>query len=102
MRTNLGRPELGSFTLQKAYITFPLLSSSTISSRPPSAAGTGRVSRPGSCCRPWHSAHQERRPNLPLSQGSQCHLHRNQIPGPAPTKQTYRSWGGGEPKDLHL
>lgn len=37
MRTNLGRPELGSFTLQKAYITFPLLSSSTSSSRPPSA-----------------------------------------------------------------
>lgn len=39
MRTYLGRPELGSFTLQKAYITFPLLSSSTISSRPPSAPG---------------------------------------------------------------
>lgn len=38
-RTYLGRPELGSFTLQKAYITFPLLSSSTISSRPPSAPG---------------------------------------------------------------
>lgn len=41
MRTNLGRPELGSFTLQKAYITFPLLSSSTSSSRPPSAESKG-------------------------------------------------------------
>lgn len=41
MRTNLGRPELGSFTLQKAYITFPLLSSSTISSRPPSVESQG-------------------------------------------------------------
>lgn len=41
-RTYLGRPELGSFTLQKAYITFPLLSSSTISSRPPSVPGQER------------------------------------------------------------
>lgn len=36
MRTYLGRPELGSCTRQKAYITFPLFSSSTISSNPPS------------------------------------------------------------------
>jgi len=55
-RTYLGRPELGSFTRQKAYITFPLLSSSTISSRPPSArerretASDARRARRG---RPW-------------------------------------------------
>lgn len=40
MRTYFGRPELGSSTRQKAYITFPLLSSSTISSRPPSVQHT--------------------------------------------------------------
>ena len=36
MRTYFGRPEFGSSTRQKAYIIFPLLSSSTNSSSPPS------------------------------------------------------------------
>lgn len=95
MRTNLGRPEFGSFTLQKAYITFPLLSSSTISSRPPSAAVTRRVrGRPGTPRPPWHLVHQEREPQLPLNQGSQPHLRLNQIPRTTRTKLTYENWMG--------
>lgn len=93
MRTNLGRPELGSLTLQKAYITFPLLSSSTISSRPPSAAVTRRVrGGPGTPRPPWHLVHQERKPKLLLSQGSQFYLKQNQIPRPIPMKLTYENW----------
>lgn len=40
MRMYLGSPEFGSLTRQKAYITFPLFSSSTISSNPPSTQNT--------------------------------------------------------------
>lgn len=36
MSTYLGRPELGSWTRQKPYMTLPLFSSSTSSSNPPS------------------------------------------------------------------
>lgn len=39
MRTYLGRPEFGSWTRQKAYITFPLFRSSINSSSPPSETG---------------------------------------------------------------
>lgn len=75
MRTNLGRPELGSFTLQKAYITFPLLSSSTSSSRPPSAEsqeGSEAACTPAHWCRGhfYISAHS---PHLPQNHSKDEH-----------------------------
>ena len=40
---------------------------------------------------PWHLVHQEGKPKLLLSQGSQSYLKQNQIPRPIPIRLTYEN-----------